>query len=105
MTGINGMVLLLYMVEQNRLKVAEESRESKQSEKGQAGENIFKHVVQTGHSPFREEILEMDHLHHDSHVLLSSRAQVVFDVTLSLELEHHLFNGHALPADTAELVP
>lgn len=47
----------------------------------------------------------MDHLHHDSHILLSSRAQVVFDVTLSLELEHHLLNGHTLPADAAELVP
>lgn len=56
-------------------------------------------------SPFREEILEMDHLHHDGHILLSSRAQVVFDVTLSLELEHHLLNGHTLPADAAELVP
>lgn len=108
MTGINGMVLLLYMEEQNGLKLAEESGESKQSEikdNGQAGENIIKHAVQTGHSPFREEILEMDHLHHDGHILLRSRAQVVFDVTLSLELEHHLFNRHALPADTAELVP
>lgn len=55
--------------------------------------------------PFREEILEMDHLHHNGHVLLSSRAQVVFDVALSLELEHHLLYGHALSADAAELVP
>lgn len=47
----------------------------------------------------------MDHLHHHGHVLLSGRAQVVFDITLSLELENHLFNGHTLPADTAELVP
>lgn len=56
-------------------------------------------------SPFREEVLEMDHLHHDGYILLCSRAQVVFEVTLPLELEHHLFNGHTLPANTAELVP
>lgn len=47
----------------------------------------------------------MDHLHHDSHVLFSGRAQVVPDVTLPLELEHHLFDGHTLPADTAEPLP
>lgn len=47
----------------------------------------------------------MDHLDHDSHVLLRSRAQVVFHVTLSLELEYHLFDGHAFPTDTAESVP
>lgn len=47
----------------------------------------------------------MDHLHHHGHVLLCGRAKVVLDVTLSLELEHHLFNGRTLPADTAELVP
>lgn len=108
MTGINGMVPLLYMEEQNRLKLTDESSEGKQpeiKEKGEAGENIFTHAVQTSHSPFREEILEMDHLHHDGHILLRSRAQVVFDVTLPLQLEHHLFNGHALPADAAELVP
>lgn len=46
----------------------------------------------------------MDHLHHDGHVFLSGRAQVVFDVALSLELEHHLLNGHTLSADAAELV-
>lgn len=57
------------------------------------------------HSPFGEEILEMDHFHHDGHVVLSSGAQVVLDVTLSLEMEHHLFNGHTLPAYAAELVP
>lgn len=105
---MNGMVLLLYMEEQNWIKLAEESREGKQSEikeKGQARENISKHAVQSSHLPFREEILEMDHLHHDGHILLSSRAQVVFDIALSLELKHHLFNGHTLPADTAELVP
>lgn len=83
-----------------------ESKEGKQSEKGQTRENIFKTCRSDQlFSPFREEILEMDHLHHDGHILLSSRAQVVFDITLSLELEHHLFNGHTLPADTAELVP
>lgn len=65
----------------------------------------LKHTLQTSHLPFREEILEMDHLHHHGHVLLSGRAQVVFDITLSLELENHLFYGHTLPADTAELVP
>lgn len=47
----------------------------------------------------------MDHLDHDSHVVLRSRAQVVFHVTLSLELEYHLFDGHAFPTDTAEFVP
>lgn len=47
----------------------------------------------------------MDHLHHDSHVLLGGGAQVVFDVALSLQLEHHFFYGHALPTDAAELVP
>lgn len=47
----------------------------------------------------------MDHLDHDSHVLLRSRAQVVLHVTLSLELEHHLFDRHTFPADTAEFVP
>lgn len=47
----------------------------------------------------------MDHLHHDSHILLGCRAQVVVDVALPLELEHHLLNGHTLPADAAELVP
>lgn len=57
------------------------------------------------HLPFREEILKMDHLDHDSHVLLRSRAQVVLHVTLSLELEHHLFDRHAFPTDTAEFVP
>lgn len=57
------------------------------------------------HLPFREEILKMDHLNHDSHVLLRCRAQVVFHVTLSLELEDHLFDGHAFPTDTAEFVP
>lgn len=56
-------------------------------------------------SPFGEKILEMDHLHHDGHVFLRSRAQVVFDVAFSLELEHHLFYGHTLSADAAELVP
>lgn len=65
----------------------------------------FKHTILTSHLPFREEILEMDHLHHNSHVLLSGRAQVVFDITLSLKLENHLFNGHTLPADAAEFVP
>lgn len=55
--------------------------------------------------PFREEILKMDHLDHDSHVLLRSRAQVVFHVTLSLKLEHHLFDGGTFPTDTAEFVP
>lgn len=62
-------------------------------------------MLLTGRLPFRKQILEMDHLHHDSHILLSSRAQVVFDVTFSLELEHHLLNGHTLSADAAELVP
>lgn len=47
----------------------------------------------------------MDHLDHDGHVLLRSRAQVVLHVTLSLELEHHLFDGRALATDTAEFVP
>lgn len=47
----------------------------------------------------------MDHLDHDSHILLRSRAQVVLHVTLSLELEHHLFDRHAFPTDTAEFVP
>ena len=55
-------------------------------------------------SPFREKVLEVDHLHHDSNVLLGCRTQVVSEVTLSLQLEHHLFNGQALPADAAELV-
>lgn len=59
----------------------------------------------TPRSPFREEILKMDHLDHDSHVLLCSRAQVVFRVALSLELEYHLFDGHAFPTDAAESVP
>lgn len=62
-------------------------------------------VFQSSNLPFREEILEMDHLHHDGHILLSSRAQVVFHVAFSLQLEHHLLNGHTLPADAAELVP
>lgn len=57
------------------------------------------------HLPFREEILKMDHLDHDSHILLCSRAQVVLHVTLSLELEHHLFDRHAFPTDAAEFVP
>lgn len=61
--------------------------------------------MQTSYSPFRKEVLEVDHLHHDGHILFSSGAQVVFDVTLSLELEYHLFNRHAFPADAAELVP
>lgn len=47
----------------------------------------------------------MDHLHHDGHVFLRSGAQVVLDVALPLELEHHLLNGHTLPANAAELVP
>lgn len=46
----------------------------------------------------------MDHLHHDGHILLCSRAQVVLAVTLPLQLEDHLFDGRTLPADTAELV-
>lgn len=97
------MVLLLDMGEQYRLKLA---RKQKQREKENArSKKIFKHAGQTNHSPFREKILKMDHLHHDSHILLCSRAQVVFDVTLSLELENHLLNGHTLSADAAELVP
>lgn len=47
----------------------------------------------------------MDHLHHDGDILFRGGAEIVFDVALSLELEYHLFNGHTLPADAAELVP
>lgn len=79
---------------------------NQRGKRGDRLEKIYsKHALQTSHSPFREEILEMDHLHHDGNILLRSGAEVVFDVALSLELEHHLFDGHTLPADTAELVP
>lgn len=47
----------------------------------------------------------MNHLDHDGDVLLRSRAQVVFHVTLPLELEHHFFDGHTFPTDAAEFVP
>lgn len=99
------MVLLLNMKEQYKLKLAGKVNNKRDKREGTRSEKIFKHADQISHSPFREEILEMDHLHHDSHILLCSRAQVVFDVALSLELENHLLNGHTLPADTAELVP
>ena len=56
-------------------------------------------------SPFREKVLEVDHFHHDGDVLLGGGAEVVFEVALPLQLEHHLLDGHALPADAAELVP
>ncbi len=46
----------------------------------------------------------MDHLHHDIDVLPHGRAEVVFDVALTLQLEHHLFHGQTLAADAAELV-
>lgn len=59
----------------------------------------------SNHSPFGKQVLKMDHLHHDGHVLLRSGAEIVFNIALSLELEDHLFNGHTLPADAAELVP
>lgn len=55
-------------------------------------------------SPFRKEILKMDHLHHDGDILLCSRAQVVLEITLPLQLEDHLLDGRTLAADTAELV-
>lgn len=63
------------------------------------------HAPHTSHLPFGEEILEMNHLHHDGHILLRGGAEVVLNITLPLELEHHLLNGHTLPADAAELVP
>lgn len=56
-------------------------------------------------SPFGEEVLEVDHLHHDVNVLPDSRTKVVFDVALSLQLEHHLVHRQALPAHTTEPVP
>lgn len=46
----------------------------------------------------------MDHLYHDGDILLCSRAQVVFEITLPLQLEDHVFDGCTLAADTAELV-
>ena len=56
------------------------------------------------HSPFGEQVLEVDHLHHDVDVLLGSRAEVVVDVALALQLEHHVLDGQALATDAAEPV-
>lgn len=57
------------------------------------------------HSPFWEQVLEVDHLHNDINVVLSRRAQVVLCVAFTLELEHHVFYGQALSTDAAEFVP
>lgn len=51
------------------------------------------------------EIFEVDHLHNDLDVLPGGGAQVVLLVTLALKLQHHVFDGGALAADAAELVP
>lgn len=56
-------------------------------------------------SPFGEEVLEVDHLHHDVDVLLDGGTKVVFDVALSLQVDYHLLHCQALPAHTAEPVP
>lgn len=55
-------------------------------------------------SPFGEEILKVDHLHHDSDIVFCSRAQVVLEITLPLQLEDHLLDGCTLAADAAKLV-
>lgn len=47
----------------------------------------------------------MNHLHYHSDVLLGSQAQIMFEVTFPLQLEHHFLNGWALPAYAAKSVP
>lgn len=54
--------------------------------------------------PFGEQVLKVDHLHHDINVLPDCWAEVVFDVALALQLKHHLLHGQTFAAHTAELV-
>lgn len=56
-------------------------------------------------SPLGEQVLEVDHLHHDVDVLLGGGAEVVLHVALALQLEHHVLHRQAPAADAAELVP
>lgn len=52
-----------------------------------------------------QQVFEVNHLHNDLDVLLGSGAEVMLQVALPLQLEHHLFNGRALTADAAEFMP
>lgn len=57
------------------------------------------------HSPFWEQVLEVDHLHNDINVVLSRSTQIVLCVAFPLELEHHVLYGQTLSTDAAEFMP
>lgn len=56
------------------------------------------------HLLLQQQVLEVNHLHHHSGVLLGCRAHIVSEVAFPLQLKHHFLNGWALPAYAAESV-
>lgn len=53
----------------------------------------------------QQEILEMNHFHNHTDVLLRCRAQVVLEIAFFLQLVDHFPNCRTLPADAAKLMP